>query len=292
MQGFENYNPITISLYFLTVAGIAMFCMNPILLGISLLGASSLFILRNKQKELKSHFMYLGLFIVMSLVNPLFSHNGATVLFVINDSPITLEATVYGIVAALMVLSVLYWFRSFTQIMTSDRLLYVFGKLSPKLTLVLSMGLRYIPLFVKQTKKVNNTQIAMGLYKEDNILDMVKGGIRVFSVMLTWALENGIVTADSMAARGYGTHKRTNFSIFRFRKADSIFIFVTLLLGTMVCVAVATNTLDFNYYPEITYNKISHISILGLSSYTLLSFLPIITEIKEEIKWKYLRSKI
>ena len=292
MQNFENLNPITISVYFLTVTGISMFCMNPILLCFSLFGSILFFLFRNGRKHIKSHFGFLFLFLIMAIINPLFSHNGATVLFVINDSPITLEALLYGFVAAAMILAVLYWFRSFTQVMTSDKLLYVFGKLSPKLSLILSMGLRYVPLFNRQTKKINATQTALGLYKEDNIIDRVKGGTRVFSVLLTWALEKGIITADSMAARGYGIGKRTHFSVFRFRIADVILLLLTLTLGIVTCVSLGTNALDITFYPKIKISALTPVSVLGLTAYGILTMLPIIVELTEKIKWNCLKSKI
>ena len=292
MRNFENLNPIAVSIYFLTVTGIAMFCMNPILLCFSLLGAVLFFLLRNGRKQIKSHFGFLLLFFIMAVINPLFSHNGVTVLFVINDSPITLEATIYGVVASAMILAVLYWFRSFTQIMTSDKLLYVFGKFSPKLSLILSMGLRFVPLFNRQTKKINTTQTALGLYKDDNIIDRFKGSTRVFSVLLTWALENGIITADSMAARGYGIGKRTHFSLFRFRYSDIILLLLTLTLGIVTCISLGTNSLVITFYPKIETSVFTPMSVLGLTAYAVLTLLPIFMELKEKIKWNCLKSKI
>ncbi len=292
MQSFENLNPITISIYFLVVSCIAMFCMNPILLTFSLIGAFIFYLIRNGRKNGKSHLGFLTLFFIMALINPLLSHNGATVLFVINDSPITLEALFYGITASAMIMAVLYWFRSFTQLMTSDKLLYVFGKLSPKLSLILSMGLRYVPLFNKQTKKINATQTALGLYKDDNIIDRIKGSTRVFSVLLTWALENGIITADSMTARGYGIGKRTHFSVFRFRKFDIVLILITLILGIITCVSMGTNALRITFYPKMEISQLTPNAVLGLSAYLILAMLPILIEMEERIKWKYLKSKI
>ena len=292
MRAFENYNPVAVAVYFLTVAGIAMFCLNPLLLSLSLIGAVLFFLLRNRAKNVKSHFFWLLMFIAMALINPLVSHNGVTVLFVLNDSPITLEATLYGLTASGMVIAVLYWFRSFTQIMTSDKLLYLFGKLSPKLALILSMGLRYVPLFARQAKKINNAQTALGLYKEDNIIDRTRGGLRVFSVMVTWALENGIVTADSMTARGYGIGKRSHFSVFRFRRSDFALLIITLMLGTLTCVSIGIGALDFTFYPSIKIADITVMTHTGYISYGLLVLLPTITEAEEKIKWKYLKSKI
>ncbi|MBQ9112771.1 MAG: energy-coupling factor transporter transmembrane protein EcfT [Clostridia bacterium] len=292
MRSFSQYNPVAVAVYFLAVAGIAMFCMNPVLLFISLSGAVLLCASLSGMRGAKHHLMSICLFLALALINPLVSHNGVTVLFVINDSPITAEAVLYGAATAAMVVAVLYWFRSFTAIMTSDKLLYLFGKLSPKLALILSMGLRYVPLFGRQTARIGQTQRALGLYKDDNIIDRARGGLRIFSVMVTWALENGIVTADSMAARGYGTGKRTHFSIFRFRRADIVFLTVTVALSAIVCVSIAVGSLDFTFYPSVRMADIDIMTIAGYASYTVLVLLPTIIEAEEKIKWKYLISKI
>lgn len=156
MRTFAEYNPIAVAVYFLAVAAIPMFSMNPVILLLSFIGAVLLYFIRNGMKNGRTHMYSLLLFIVMALINPLVSHNGVTVLFVMNDNPVTLEALIYGIAASAMIISVLYWFRSFSQIMTGERLLYVFCALSPKLALVLSMALRYVPLFGSQTKKINH----------------------------------------------------------------------------------------------------------------------------------------
>ncbi len=291
MRSFCEYHPIAVAVYFLAASGIAMLCMNPILLSLSLLGAVLLFVLQSIG-ERPSHFGYLALFLLMALINPLVSHNGVTVLFVINDSPITAEAVLYGLVAAGMITAVLYWFRSFGRIMTSDKLLYLFGKLSPRLSLVLSMGLRYVPLFQQQVVKVNSTQRAMGLYKEDNIVDRFRGGLRVFSVMITWALENGIVTADSMAARGYGIGRRTHFSKFRFTTSDWLLLLASLGLGGAVCVCIALGEMEFVCYPSVYLAPLSPLAVIGYFAYGTLALMPSVIEIWGRVKWKYLRSKI
>ncbi|MBQ8177464.1 MAG: energy-coupling factor transporter transmembrane protein EcfT [Oscillospiraceae bacterium] len=290
MHTFADSNPIAATVYFFVVAGIAMFSANPVISAISLLGAVALFIVNNGRKGLSTHIFSIILFAAMSLINPLVSHNGATVLFVMNNNPITLEAFVYGVCSAVTVIAVLYWFNSFSLIMTSDKLLYIFGALSPKLALTLSMALRYVPLFGTQIKKVQASQRALGLYKDDNIVDSFKGGIRVFSIMITWALENGIVTADSMTARGYGIGKRSRFSLFRFRTEDVLVICASLLLGAITI--YGTIGAVFVFYPYISAPEITAKSAAGYAAYGILNILPVIITVKEELKWKYLRSKI
>ncbi len=290
MRIFSDSNPVAAALYFLAVTGIAMFSSNPVISAISLVGAVALFILQSDGKKLSVHLFSVVLFAVTALVNPLVSHNGATVLFVVNDSPITLEALIYGICNAVMVVAVLYWFRSFSLIMTADKLLYLFGALSPKLALTLSMALRFVPLFGTQIKKVHASQKALGLYKDDNIVDSFKGGMRIFSIMVTWALENGIVTADSMTARGYGTGKRSNFSLFRFRTEDIILLCSVLVLSAVTLYGIIGA--KFSFYPYLSAPETSIKTVAGYVSYGLMILLPVIIGVKEELKWKYLKSKI
>lgn len=292
MRTFTDLNPIAVAVYFVAVSGIAMFCMNPLLLSLSLFGALLLFFVQNGSRHWRSHLSYLGLFLVLALINPIVSHNGVTVLFVVNDSPVTAEAIIYGQVASMMVIAVLYWFRSFTQIMTSDKLLYLFGKLSPKPALILSMALRYLPLFKRQAQKINQAQTGIGLCKDDNLIDRTKGGIRVFSVMVTWSLENGIITADSMSARGYGIGRRSHYSIFSFRTADRLLLLTTFLLSALTAVSITIGALDTLYYPAFRPAKLSVWSAVGYISYGLLVLFPTFIEAEEKIKWKYLQSKI
>jgi energy-coupling factor transport system permease protein len=264
--------------------------MNPILILVSLLGAFSLFGLQNTHNCGKSHVAFLVMFLIMAIINPLFSHNGVTVLFVMNNSPITLEATLYGVCAAAMIIASIYWFRSFSIVMTSDKLLYVFSKLSPKLSLVLSMALRYVPLFGQQVRKVQASQQALGLYKEDNLIDRLRGGMRVFSVMVTWTLENGIITADSMTARGYGVGKRSRFTIFRWTRSDVLLLMSTLLLTACAVWGMSGRTIA--YYPAIAFAPVTARVMAGYIAYGCLTWLPAIINGKEAIKWRCLRSNI
>ena len=292
MRLLEDYNPIVVAVYFFAVAGVAMFSMNPALLALSLLGSLLFYFSRSGTRNFASHLWLLGLFAVLVIVNPLVSHNGVTVLFVLNGNPVTLEATIYGLAAAVMILSVLYWFRSFSEIMTSERLLYLMGGLSPKLALVLSMGLRYVPLFVAEAGRIRRAQTAIGLYKDDNAIDRMRGGGRIFSILVTWALENGIVTADSMAARGWGIGRRTHFSIFRFRRADAVLLSTVLLLFAVTAVGIGTDALDFTYYPAIVPGAVSPLAVAGIAAYGILILIPTILEAEEAVKWTCLRSKI
>ncbi len=290
MRRFADHNPAAVAAYFLCAAGVAMFLMEPVILALSLMGALIALILAGEGRKWQLHLMTLLLFAGMTLVNPLLSHNGVTVLFVLNHNPVTLEALVYGAAAGGMIAAVMTWFRAFSALMTSDKLLYIFSALSPKLALMLSMALRYVPLFGRQARSIQQSQQALGLYREDSLVDRARGGLRVFSVMVTWTLENGIITADSMTARGYGTGRRSRFSLFRWTRADVVLLTLSLLLTALTLWGMAGR--PFVYYPVLAAPSLDARMGLAYSSYGLLTLLPALITGKEALKWHCLRSRI
>ena len=292
MTSLHELNPIAAFLWLLTAAGIAMFSFNPIILMLSVIGAVMYFLIRNPEAGFRGHLICIGIFILSALINPLFSHNGSTVLFVMNDNPITLEAVYYGMILGAMIAAVMYWFKSFQQVMTTDKLLYVFGSALPKLTLMLSIALRYVPLLKKQTKKIRDAQKALGLFSEENAIDRLKGEMRIFSVLVSWALENGIITADSMTARGYGIGRRTRFALFRFRLRDGVICICCLLLGGFVIYAMASGAIACEFYPRFTVNTSGATSVAAYIAYAVIALFPSFLEVEENIRWKSLKSKI
>lgn len=293
MNSFFSCHPVVSALYFLSVLVLTMFTSNPILLIIALLGGIAFFVVTEKHIKLFREFgFYLLLFIIVSLTNPLFSHNGVTTLFFLNGNPVTLEALLYGVDIAVMLIAVMYWFKCFNLIMSEDKLLYLFGKLSPKISLLLSLILRFIPLFKIQSAKIRQTQKAMGLFATDTWTDKLRGTVRVYSSLVTWAFENAVDTGSSMKARGYGLKGRSHYSLYRFGKSDAVLLAIIILLDVIAICVMAMGYLDFTFYPEISAAPINFYNLSAIVAFALLSFLPFVLEVKEGLLWKYYRSKI
>lgn len=290
MRTLENASPFAAFLYFAAVIGICMFCRDPIISTVSLLFSVAFYFVRGGRGSALGHVLSFAFLVVLTVINPFFYHNGATVLFFFGNSAVTLEALIYGACSAEAVVSVIYWFRSFSEIMTEDKLLCVFGTLSPKLSLMLSMVLRFVPMFARRTKQVNGAQKVLGLYKEDNVIDSVRGGARVFSGVAGWALEGGITTADSMEARGYGTGRRTSFSLYGLHRSDVVFIVITAVIFAFSVAGLIVSE-DFVFYPKITVPTGAW-SVISYALYGALCAVSIICQIAEELKWKLSLSKI
>lgn len=293
MKAFGSYHPLVSFVYFISVLLIAMFAVNPIIQISALVGGCMFcFMLQSKGRVLSDIGFYVPLFFLVSVTNPLFSHNGVTPLFFLNGNPVTLEAVIYGIAIAVTVIGVMMWCKCYSEIITTDKFLYLFSRIVPKISLIISMALRFIPNFKRQLKRVSRAQKAMGMYSSKSYYDRIRNAMRIFMAMISWSLENSIEVSLSMKARGYGVVKRTTFSLFRFRKNDVYILSAIVLLSLVSLFGIAMGETIFYYYPSISAINFSPLAVTAYISYGIIATLPFIIEFKEAALWKYYISKI
>lgn len=293
MGGFDSLHPAVAAVYFTSVLVFSMFIANPLMLVVSLAGGMLFFfIIREKAGIVKEIGLYFGLFCIISLTNPLFSHNGVTPLFFFNNNPVTLEALLYGVNLALTVISTVYWFKSLSLIFTEDKLLFLFGSLVPKTALLISSALSFVPRLKEQAHSIAQAQASMGIYTGEAWSDRLRGAVRVYSALVTRSLENAIDTAASMKARGYGLKGRTHYSLFRLRAKDLALLLVIAVSDGVIISVSATNRLSLEFYPSISFKGIDGFTLAAVTAFAVLCLLPSVLEAEEELKWQYYKSKI
>lgn len=295
MNAFKTYHPIVNFVYFIFVIGFSCVFMNPVCLCISLFCAFTYSVMLKGKKAVQTNLIYMiPTMLFAALMNPAFNHEGITIIaYFPSGNPLTLESVAYGIAAAIMIVTVICWFSCYTDIMTSDKFIYLFGRVLPSLSLILSMTLRYVPRFSAQLKTVANAQRCMGRdISNGSIVQRAKHGLSILSVMTTWALENAIETADSMKSRGYGYPGRTAFSIFPFNKRDKKALLCIMILGLYTLAGKLVGAMHFRFFPSM---QIKAFSIFGLSvliAYIALCIYPIVIELREVRKWEAIKLKI
>lgn len=295
MAAFFKLHPAVNFIFFAVVLALSMFIMNPICLALSLVCAFVNAVYLNGLRTIKLCLKFiLPMVLLIVLINPVFNHQGVTILTYFPwDNPLTLESIVYGIASAALLSSVVLWFSVFNSVMTSDKIVYLFGKIIPSLSLVLSMSLRFVPKFSAQLKNVRNAQRCIGRDVSDgSAVSRIKNGIRIISIMLSWSMENAIETADSMKSRGFGLKGRTAYSIYKFDRRDLVVLIIVALLGVSVSVSAIMGVIDFTYYPSIKGSLTDVPSLIVFFLYGILMLIPTILNIGEGIKWKRLRSVI
>ena len=191
-----------------------------------------------------------------------------------------------------MLAAVVLWFACFNTVITSDKFVYLFGRVIPSLSLVLSMALRFVPRFKAQLRTVTRAQKCIGKDPaRGGLLHRIRCAGAILSTMVSWALENGIDTADSMKSRGYGLPGRTAFSIYRFDRRDRLALAALLALGAAVLAGAALDSLTWRYFPTVKWSG-GPVSLLTMTAYLALCAVPVILDRREDRKWTALRWKI
>lgn len=280
-------------LYFALVLVFSMFFMHPIYLAISLLCSSVYSVRLRGRDSLKAQMKFiLPMTLIVVLINPAFSHAGVTILaYLPSGNPLTLESIAYGLAAAALLAAVIMWFSCFNDVMTTDKFVYLFGRVIPAMSLVLSMTFRLVPRFKNRFREVHDAQRCIGCdVSEGSLIERLKKAASIVSIMITWSLESSVETADSMKSRGYGLSGRTAFSIYRLDGRDKCALIWLLLCGFYIGCGWAVGGMEFHYYPMIVGAEPGVFQISFMLAYLLLCLTPIILDATEDEKWKHLRS--
>lgn len=291
---FVTYHPMINFGFFCGVIGLGIFLMHPVFLAVGM-AASLIYALMLGGKGTLKFFLsfMLPVILLIIVINPLFNHRGETILFYLGNNYVTFEALAYGMCIAFMLASVIMWFSCYNGIMTSDKFVYLFGRIMPAISLIFSMVMRFVPNYKMQIKKISDAQKCIGRdVSNGTVMQRARHGAKIISVMFTWALENAIDTADSMRSRGYGLKNRTTFSIYRFDRRDAAAGIVMLAAACVVIAGAASGKCSIEFYPNIVMTEMDPFGIAVYAAYFVLCFFPIAIEVKEVLTWRLMQSRI
>jgi energy-coupling factor transport system permease protein len=288
-DAFSTCHPWVSFLFFALTIFFSMCFMDPASLAASFLCALAYVLRLNGQEALRLQLRaLLPILLFTAAVNPLFNHQGDTVLARLPwGSPLTLESVLYGLAAALMLCAVINWFVCFTAVVSSDKFVYLFGRVIPALSLALSMTLRFVPRFKAQFRTVVNAQRCLGRDLSSGPLHRrLKTAVSVFSILVTWSLESAIETADSMKSRGYGLPGRTAFSIYRFDHRNKLVLFWLALCGGALVAGWLGGGFAWQYFPALQVSSSLPMAAALRLLYLCLCLTPLILNGKEDLAWK------
>lgn len=259
--------------------------MHPACLAASLAGAFLYGVYLKGRSTVRFGILFLTpMALVTAVVNPAFNHEGATILtYLPTGNPLTLESVLYGGASALMLASVVLWFMCYSSVMTSDKFIYLFGRIIPSLSLVLSMTLRFVPKFTAQMKSVSEAQRLIGYdVLSGSLISRLRNAVKILSITVTWSMENAIETADSMKSRGYGLPGRSAFSIYRFGERDKYALAWLIFCGLYVFCGSFAGGLYQRYFPTFKGVAAGPFPVSFMLVYFALCFTPLIIDFIED----------
>lgn len=290
-DAFSKRHPAVNFAFFLGAICAAVIIQHPAYLAVGIVSGSCYYLLLHRRKGLRNILSMLPLFLVLTLINPLFNRYGERVLFWYFGRPYTWEALLYGMAISGIFLEMLLWFGCYNAVLTSDKFTSLFGNVIPALSLLLVMVLRLIPNFMRKATQIAGARksIGKGAAEGDTNKEKLEDGMSILGALTSWALEGSVVTADSMRSRGYGTAKRTSFMIYRMTGLD---LGLLAAMAALFGIAVFIGDKSAAFTPILSIAPIGGWNLLGLLAYGMFLLLPTALHIKEAIQWHISRSRI
>jgi len=289
-DAFSKCHPAVNFLFFVGAIGMSVVIQHPAYLLAGVVTGAIYYLLLNGKKGWKTILGLLPVFIILTVINPLFNTLGATPLFHIGSRPYTLEALFYGAALASMFVIMMLWFGCYNKVLTSDKFTCLFGNLIPSISLLLVMVFRMVPNFIRKTQQIIGARksIGKGAVETATKKEKLYDGMIVLGALTGWALEGSVVTGDSMRARGYGTAKRSSFMIYRMTLSDWGLLAVMVLFFALTITAAFFGQFAAVFVPNVSIAPVSW----GLLTYICYLLIPTALHVKEAIQWHISRSKI
>ena len=211
-------------------------------------------------------------------------HFGVTVL---GQTPIgnsvTLESLVYGVALGFKVAAVLLWLGCLVTVFTADRVVYLLGRLSPRLALFAAVALRGAPLIGTQMGRLSTAQSGIGRGAgQGSIAWRARNWVRRTSALVTWGIERLAQMSDSMRSRGSGLRGRTSFSLFRFDARDRASAIVLAALASVVLFGALLDQTRMLYAPELLMNPMTPASFVFFAAYAAFCAMPLAYQLGAE----------
>ena len=290
---FDSYHPAINAIYFVAVILCSIVFHHPIYLALSFCCAACYLTKLRGVNGLAFALTLLPFAALFALWYGFYHHFGVTVLrqnFIGNS--ITLESLLCGLTIGVTAAAVLVWLGCMHAIFTTDKVVYLFGRISSRLSLFLSIILRMVPRIKTQARRINNAQRALGRGTDQgNILQRLWHAIRLCSILITWLIESLVTSSESMQCRGYTLRGRTAFSIYRFDNRDRSLVITFFACLTVLLMAFLLDQTVILFDPRIIITPITPISYLFYAMYSSFCLLPFALQVIGEFRFARLRAQ-
>ena len=290
---FDSYHPAINFIFFTSVIAFSFMFTQPVFL---LTGYVCAFIYSSylgRWKALILNILVFVFIIVYAFYYSGYNHFGVTNLAVnFIGNAITLESVYYGFVRGIHIASGAMWFYCTVNIVSSDKVIYLLGRIWPRLSLFVSIFLRFSPQIVTRFSRVNKAQTSIGRgVGQGNIFTKIRNAIRVCSIVITWSLENFVESGMSMKSRGYTLKGRTAYSLYRFDNRDRGVVITMFFCLTIIAMGIMLDQTKMLINPHLVMNPITALSYVFYGVYAFYCLLPMTLQIYATAKSDFSKNK-
>lgn len=287
-MGFESCHPAVNFIFFAAALYGTVSFTHPVFLTIAYCCAFAYSVKRGGRKSVIFDLLLLPLVVVFALYYASYHHFGVTVWkrnFIGNS--LTVESFVYGLTVSLRAATACMWCSSLFRVVSSDKVVYLFGRISPRLSLILTILLRLVPRMKREAGRICLARAGIGRgIGQGNAFRRFLNCLGIFSMLITWLIRALALEADSMKSRGSVLRGRTAFSVYRFDDRDRAFV-ITMFCGIIVTgMGVILGTTEMFYDPRMIWRPLNARSIATSLGYGLFCLLPMGSEMWTEHRFR------
>ncbi len=276
MTWFSYLHPLTKAIYFGTLFLCIMLIFDPAAMLIVLSGLllTMRYATTGPVQQYNRFLGYLAAAVI--LINFLFNHRGTHVLTWLLDRPLTLEALIYGITSALMIICIILLFQTASGTINTSQFLYLFRRIGPQLGLLISMTCGFFDQCstrgrqIQQVARIKDIDMKRGTVKE-----RLLAGMQIMHALIALTLENGLITVQTMKTRGYNLGRRTSSLSHKFRSRDGNFTLLTLVLSGSLVYIWVSGVYRISVYPSLKLAGPGWEGALFYGLYGVLLLLPL-----------------
>jgi energy-coupling factor transport system permease protein len=219
---------------------------NPIVLGSLLCAIVAAAVGAGVARDLRRWALYaLGLAVLVVIINPLVTSDGLTVIwrggsFLGRRWDITLEATIYGAVAALRVLDVVLAFALMSVAVDPDELLRALRRISYRSALTAALTTRLVPVLARDASRKSEAA---------RCRPAPPGRSAVARAAVAGSLERAVELAAALEVRGYSRARRPQVARLPWSRHDIRVLASAIAIAVLAVAAKVAGVGGFQAYP-------------------------------------------
>jgi energy-coupling factor transport system permease protein len=234
---------------------------HPLVLGASIAALVAAALAAGVGRELTRAARFaLPLALLVTLINPLVSQQGLTVLLdgpivpVVGNLDMTLEALVFGAVAGLRVLVVIGAFALYSACVDPDQVLRLVGRLAPRSALTASLATRAVPVLGRDAERLSQAyglRAPAGHASARGRRATLRRTALLTRALGAGALERSVELASALEVRGYAGTRRLARTRVPWSRHDRAFALAAAAIVLVALVGKLAGLAGFEPYPLI-----------------------------------------
>lgn len=277
---FDSYHPLINCLFFAAVIICAALFDHPAYIAIGLASAFAYAVKLRGRKALAFNTTALVVGAAWSAGFTATMHFGVTDIGItLVGNAVTLEALCCGMAQGARLSAVLMWLSCLLTVFTADKVVFILGRVSPRLSAATAIVLRAVPVANAQRRTIAAAQGGVGNGPgQGGLPHRMRGMVRRMGAMADWITDYFFQVAESLRCRGSVLRGRTSYALYRFDNRDRMLVIAFALLGTVVGVAAALDQTVIQYAPEIVFGRLTPASSAFMAAYAVFCLLPLMLQ--------------